>query len=93
MSRLFGEHCGRLAMSSTKSSLGTFWVLPVLLRHILYSSVRDQVVPATINLDHPSLETNIDLVPNTPQERVVDVVMSNSFGFGGTNASLCFRKI
>ncbi|MGE3870770.1 MAG: beta-ketoacyl-ACP synthase II, partial [Pseudorhodoplanes sp.] len=52
----------------------------------------DRKVPPTINLDNPSVETPIDLVPKQMRERDVDVVLSNSFGFGGTNASLIFRR-
>jgi 3-oxoacyl-[acyl-carrier-protein] synthase II len=55
-------------------------------------AIRDQIVPATLNLDNPSVETTIDLVPHLPRARKVDVALSNSFGFGGTNASLVFRK-
>jgi len=55
-------------------------------------SMRDGVVPATLNLDNPSIETEIDLVPHTPQKREVNVALSNSFGFGGTNASLVVTR-
>ena len=55
--------------------------------------MRDGVVPPTINLDNPSIATAIDLVPRTAQQRPVNVTLSNSFGFGGTNASLVFRKV
>ena len=54
-------------------------------------AIRDGVAPATINLDNPSVETALDLVPKQPRKRDVGVVLSNSFGFGGTNASLVFR--
>ena len=56
-------------------------------------SIRHQTAPATINLDHPSVETPIDLVPHEPRQRAIRIVLSNSFGFGGTNASLLFRAI
>ena len=56
-------------------------------------AIRDKVAPPTINLEHPSVETPIDLVPNKARERDIDVVLSNSFGFGGTNASLVFRRV
>ena len=56
-------------------------------------AIRDQVAPATINLDNPSIQTPIDLVPHTPRKRPIATVLSNSFGFGGTNASLVFRKL
>jgi 3-oxoacyl-[acyl-carrier-protein] synthase II len=52
----------------------------------------DGIVPPTLNLDHPSVETSIDLVPHTAKKRKVDIALSNSFGFGGTNASLVFRR-
>jgi 3-oxoacyl-[acyl-carrier-protein] synthase II len=55
--------------------------------------MRDGVVPPTINLDNPSVASAIDLVPHTAQQRPVNVTLSNSFGFGGTNASLVFRKV
>ncbi len=54
--------------------------------------MRDGVVPPTLNLDNPSVETPMDLVPRTAKPRQVDIVLSNSFGFGGTNASLVFRR-
>jgi 3-oxoacyl-[acyl-carrier-protein] synthase II len=55
-------------------------------------ALRDQIAPPTINLDNPSVETPIDLVPHAPRRREIRVVLSNSFGFGGTNASLVFRR-
>jgi 3-oxoacyl-[acyl-carrier-protein] synthase II len=55
--------------------------------------MRDQVVPPTINLDHPSVDTPLDLVPHEARRRDIEVVLSNSFGFGGTNASLVFRRL
>ena len=55
--------------------------------------MRDGVVPPTINLDNPSVETAIDLVPHKAKAKEIDVVLSNSFGFGGTNASLIFRRV
>ena len=55
-------------------------------------AIRDNIAPATINLDNPERETAIDLVPHTPRKRQIDVALSNSFGFGGTNASLVFQR-
>ena len=55
-------------------------------------AIRDRVAPPTINLDNPSVETPIDLVPHKARQRDIDVALSNSFGFGGTNASLIFRR-
>ncbi|MBL8586285.1 MAG: beta-ketoacyl-ACP synthase II, partial [Bradyrhizobiaceae bacterium] len=56
-------------------------------------AIRDNVVPPTLNLDNPSVETPIDLVPHKAKKREVNVVLTNSFGFGGTNASLVFRRL
>ena len=56
-------------------------------------AIRDQIIPPTINLDNPSVDTPIDLVPHTPRKREINTVLSNSFGFGGTNASLVFRRL
>ena len=56
-------------------------------------AIRDQVAPPTINLDNPAVETPIDLAPNKKVERKIDVALSNSFGFGGTNASVLFGKV
>jgi len=55
-------------------------------------AIRDNIAPPTINLDHPSVETAIDLVPKKPREREINVALSNSFGFGGTNASLVIQR-
>ena len=55
-------------------------------------AIRDQIAPPTINLDNPSVDTPIDLVPHKAREREIDIALSNSFGFGGTNASLVFRR-
>ena len=54
--------------------------------------MRDQIAPPTLNLDNPSVETAIDLVPHKPREREINVALSNSFGFGGTNASLVIQR-
>lgn len=56
-------------------------------------AIRDGVAPPTINLDNPSVATTIDLVPNKPRKMKIDTVLSNSFGFGGTNASLIMRRV
>jgi 3-oxoacyl-[acyl-carrier-protein] synthase II len=56
-------------------------------------AIRDRIVPPTLNLDNPSVATSIDLVPHKAKARDIDVVLSNSFGFGGTNASLVFRRL
>ena len=56
-------------------------------------AIRDQIAPPTLNLDNPAVETPLDLAPNQPRHRKIDVALSNSFGFGGTNASLILRKL
>jgi 3-oxoacyl-[acyl-carrier-protein] synthase II len=91
--RLVGNAAAKLAMSSTKSATGHLLGAAGAVEAI-YSvlAIRDGVVPPTLNLDEPSVETAIDLVPHTAKQRAVEVVLSNSFGFGGTNASLVFRQ-
>ena len=87
--RLFGNAAGKLSMSSTKSSIGHLLGAAGAVEAVFsILALRDQVAPATINLDNPSVGTEIDLVPHTPRKRPIEVVMSNSFGFGGTNATL-----
>jgi len=91
--RLVGNAAGRISMSSTKSSIGHLLGAAGAVEAIFcILAMRDRIVPPTINLDNPSVETPIDLVPHKARERDVDVVLSNSFGFGGTNASLVFRR-
>jgi 3-oxoacyl-[acyl-carrier-protein] synthase II len=91
--RLVGNAAGRISMSSTKSSIGHLLGAAGAVEAIFsVLAIRDRVAPPTINLDNPSVETPIDLVPHQARERDVDVVLSNSFGFGGTNASLVFRR-
>ena len=92
--RLVGNAAGRICMSSTKSSTGHLLGAAGAVEAIFsILALRDGVVPPTINLDNPSVETPIDLVPHQSRRREVDVVLSNSFGFGGTNASLVFRRL
>ena len=80
-------------MSSTKSSIGHLLGAAGAAEAIFsILAIRDQIAPATINLDNPEVETPIDLVPHKPRKRKIDVALSNSFGFGGTNASLLFRR-
>jgi 3-oxoacyl-[acyl-carrier-protein] synthase II len=91
---LVGNAAGRIAMSSTKSSIGHLLGAAGTVEAIFcLLAIRDQVVPPTINLDNPSVATAIDLVPHKARKRPVNVALSNSFGFGGTNASLIFRRI
>lgn len=92
--RLMGSDRGQVSMSSTKSSIGHLLGAAGAVEAIFsILAIRDQIVPATLNLDNPDAETSIDLVPNTPRKRKVDVALSNSFGFGGTNASVVFRRL
>jgi 3-oxoacyl-[acyl-carrier-protein] synthase II len=92
--RLVGNAAGQISMSSTKSSIGHLLGAAGAAEAIFsVLAIRDKVAPPTINLEHPSVETPIDLVPNKARERNIDVVLSNSFGFGGTNASLVFRRV
>jgi 3-oxoacyl-[acyl-carrier-protein] synthase II len=91
--RVFGDHAYKLSMSSTKSAVGHLLGAAGAVEAIFsLLAIRDQIVPPTLNLHNPSDGCDIDLVPLKAKERKVDVVLSNSFGFGGTNASLVFRK-
>lgn len=92
--RLFGDHAYKFAMSSTKSAIGHLLGAAGSVEAI-YSilAIQNNVVPPTLNLDDPSDSCDIDLVPHTAQERPVHRVLSNSFGFGGTNASLIFAEL
>jgi 3-oxoacyl-[acyl-carrier-protein] synthase II len=91
--RVLGNAAGRTSMSSTKSCIGHLLGAAGAVEAIFsVLAIRDRVAPPTINLDNPSVDTAIDLVPHKPRERDIDVVLSNSFGFGGTNASLVFRR-
>jgi 3-oxoacyl-[acyl-carrier-protein] synthase II len=91
--RVFGEHAYKLSMSSTKSAIGHLLGAAGAVEAIFsILSIRDQIVPPTLNLNNPSPGCDLDLVPNVAKERPVRVVLSNSFGFGGTNASLIFAE-
>ncbi|AZO15786.1 beta-ketoacyl-[acyl-carrier-protein] synthase II [Mesorhizobium sp. M2A.F.Ca.ET.043.05.1.1] len=91
--RLVGNAASKISMSSTKSSVGHLLGAAGAAEAIFsILAIRDNVAPATINLDNPERETAIDLVPNKPRQRQIDVALSNSFGFGGTNASLVFQR-
>src|SRR5437763_9601388 len=91
--RVVGNAAGKISMSSTKPCIGHLLGAAGAVEAIFsILAIRDRVAPPTINLDDPSVETPIDLVPHKPRQRDVDVVLSNSFGFGGTNASLVFRR-
>jgi 3-oxoacyl-[acyl-carrier-protein] synthase II len=92
--RLVGNAAGRISMSSTKSSVGHLLGAAGAVEAIFsILAIRDGVAPPTINLDNPSVETPIDLVPHQARKREINTVLSNSFGFGGTNASLVFRRL
>ncbi|MBL8589715.1 MAG: beta-ketoacyl-ACP synthase II [Methylobacteriaceae bacterium] len=91
--RLVGNHAAKISMSSTKSSVGHLLGAAGAVEAIFsLLAMRDNVAPATLNLDDPSVETALDLAPRAPRQRRIDVALSNSFGFGGTNASLVFRR-
>jgi 3-oxoacyl-[acyl-carrier-protein] synthase II len=90
--RLLGQHASNVSMSSTKSSIGHLLGAAGSVEAIFsILAIRDQIAPATLNLDNPSVETKIDLTPHKPVKRKIEVALSNSFGFGGTNASLIFK--
>jgi 3-oxoacyl-[acyl-carrier-protein] synthase II len=91
--RLLGDHAGNVTMSSTKSATGHLLGAAGAIEAIFsILAIRDQVAPPTINLDNPAVETQVDLAPNAKREREINVALSNSFGFGGTNASVIFGK-
>ena len=91
--RMMGESAASVTMSSTKSATGHLLGAAGAIEAIFsILALRDQVAPPTINLDNPAAETKVDLAPNAKRERKIDVALSNSFGFGGTNASVVFGK-
>lgn len=91
---VMGSAVGQVAVSSTKSMIGHLLGAAGAVEAIFsVLAIRDQVAPPTINLDNPEEGCDINLVPNTAQERKIEAVLSNSFGFGGTNGSLIFRKV
>ncbi|MGB8816784.1 MAG: beta-ketoacyl-ACP synthase II [Rhizobiaceae bacterium] len=92
--RLMGNEASRLTMSSTKSATGHLLGAAGAIEAIFsLLAIRDGVVPPTLNLDNPERETVIDLVPHVAKKKRVDIALSNSFGFGGTNASLVLRRV
>ncbi len=92
--RLVGEAASRVSMSSTKSSTGHLLGAAGAIEAIFsVLAIRDNIAPPTINLDNPSVETAIDLVPHKARPREINIALSNSFGFGGTNASLILRRV
>jgi len=91
--RLVGNAAGRVSMSSTKSCIGHLLGAAGAVEAIFsILAIRDGLAPPTINLDNPSVETPIDLVPHKARKRDINIALSNSFGFGGTNASLIFSR-
>ncbi len=91
--RLVGNAAAKLSMSSTKSSTGHLLGAAGAIEAIFTAlAIHDQVAPPTLNLDNPSVETAIDLTPHVAKKRDIEVALSNSFGFGGTNASLVLRR-
>jgi len=92
--RMMGDAASKLTMSSTKSSIGHLLGAAGAVEAIFtILAIRDQVAPPTINLDTPAIETAVDLAPNVKREREINYALSNSFGFGGTNASLLLGKV
>ncbi|HTZ71477.1 MAG TPA: beta-ketoacyl-ACP synthase II [Acetobacteraceae bacterium] len=92
--RFFGDAADGLAMSSTKSATGHLLGAAGAIEAIFsLMAIKDNVAPPTLNLDEPSRESVIDRVAHTAQERRIDCALSNSFGFGGTNASVIFRRV
>jgi len=92
--RLAGDHARNLTVSSTKSMTGhLLGAAGAIEAAFCVLAIRDQVAPPTINLNDPEMETPIDLAANKAKPMKIDVAMSNSFGFGGTNASVIFKKV
>jgi 3-oxoacyl-[acyl-carrier-protein] synthase II len=92
--RLLGDHAAKATMSSTKSATGHLLGAAGAIEAIFsILAIRDQVAPPTINLDNPAVEPTLDLAPNAKRERVIRNALSNSFGFGGTNASVIFGQV
>jgi len=94
VTRVVGNAAAKISMSSTKSSIGHLLGAAGAVEAIFSTlAIRDQIAPPTLNLDNPSVETSIDLVPHVARKREIKVVLSNSFGFGGTNASIVMRRM
>ncbi len=92
--RLLGNAASMVSMSSTKSSTGHLLGAAGAVEAIFcILAICDNIAPPTINLDNPSVDTAIDLVPQKPRKRSINVALSNSFGFGGTNASLVLQRV
>ena len=92
--RLMGDAAATATMSSTKSSIGHLLGAAGAVEAIFcILAIRDQIAPPTINLENPAIEPKLDLAPNKARERKIDVALSNSFGFGGTNASVIMKRV
>ena len=92
--RLLGDAAGRATMSSTKSSIGHLLGAAGAVEAAFTAlAIRDQIAPPTINLDNPSVDSPIDLAPHKAKPMTIDAALSNSFGFGGTNASLVMARV
>jgi 3-oxoacyl-[acyl-carrier-protein] synthase II len=92
--RLFGAHSKNLSLSSTKSAVGHLLGGAGAIEAAFCAlAIRDQIMPPTLNLDNPSVETDIDLIPHKAKKGRVRAAVSNSFGFGGTNASLVLKQV
>jgi 3-oxoacyl-[acyl-carrier-protein] synthase II len=92
--RLFGNSAAKLSLSSTKSAIGHLLGAAGAVEAIFCAlAIRDGVIPPTLNLENPSVETAIDLTPNTAKKKTVKAAMSNSFGFGGTNAAVILTAV
>ena len=92
--RLLGDRANDVTMSSTKSAIGHLLGAAGAVEAIFCAlAIRDQIAPQTLNLTDPDVETKLDLAPSKPVKRQINHVLSNSFGFGGTNASLILSKL
>ena len=91
--RLVGNAASKISMSSTKSAIGHLLGAAGAVEAIFSTlAIRDNIAPPTLNLDNPDVDTAIDLVPHKARQREINVALSNSFGFGGTNASIVLRR-
>ena len=92
--RVFGDHAKKLSVSSTKSMIGHMLGAAGGVEAVFsILSIQDQVAPPTINLDNPDPECDLDYVPNTAKQMKINIALSNSFGFGGTNGTLIFKRL
>ena len=93
MKAALGDHAYKVAVSSTKSMIGHLLGAAGGIEAVLSAlTIQNQIAPPTINLETPDPECDLDYVPNTAREMKIDVAISNSFGFGGTNGSLVFKR-